>query len=644
MAVIAFSSTAFFYHSYDNSMKNLWNMKNILVGLMAAASVAMASPISEHGRLSIDGFNVVDKSGNPYILRGMSLFWNQWGGQFFNSSVVSTLAATDGNGWGANLVRVPISDYSVSTAKDMIDNAYNAGIYVIIDNHSHCAHKDQTNAENFFSDVAKYVSEKSYNHVLYEIYNEPVKQECWGATDKDGGGAQTTWSTIKNYAEPVIEKIRQYDDGIVFVGTPNFSAAPDQAFADPITKYSNISYTLHFYASDRGHLNYQYSLLRGKCKDMSVFITEWGTSEASGDGDFNQSLNKDWMSWVESIGVGWANWAIMNKSETSSALASWAGSNGNWSEGELSASGKYVRNLIKNLNAGSSAADVGLVSKNTDCSLLEGGQASVFERTGIVKFDYSFEAEDYLTASNAKEKENNDAMNKTVMTAEDPSKASTLTFTMKNAPGESGAYKFWARVFPTTEGTISYKVGDATGTLKYAPASGKSDLKSLVEIPAEEEFTVTVTWTGSVDLDMFSVTKLTHQDSIDFELITMDEDGNPIVKSSSSKAEEEVKSSQSSGQQGSVVKPDIDPSLNPGTPIVYMQSAVKFSMELQGRKLAIAGLEGQAAFHVMDMQGRVLMKTTVSNGQVDMSRFRAGSYMVQMVSGGAILNKRIVLR
>jgi endoglucanase len=123
-------------------------IKKIILGLTLIVMGAFASPISVNGQLSVSGFNIVNQSGNPFILRGMSLFWDNWGFEsFFNTNVINTLASSS---WGSNVVRVPIHNLDESRAKSMIDAANNAGIYVIVDYHSHCAHRNASGAKTFF--------------------------------------------------------------------------------------------------------------------------------------------------------------------------------------------------------------------------------------------------------------------------------------------------------------------------------------------------------------------------------------------------------------------------------------------------------------------------------------------------------------
>ena len=372
-------------------------LKKLLTGLLVFSACALATPISEHGQLSLKGFDVVDKNGQPYVLRGMSFFWDDWGFEkFFTEGAVKTIA----NDWGGNVVRTPIHDLNESRAKAMIDYAASAGIYIIVDYHSHCAHKNASSAQSFFGNIASYVKQKNYVHVLYELYNEPLYENCSSASDTYAGGSLTSWNTIKQYAESVIPKIRANDpNGIIIVGTPNYSQGTEAARANPITGQKNIAYTLHFYASTSGHGSLRWNVLRAKCNDFPVIITEWGVSESSGDGNFTKSMNDTWISWIETIGVSWANWSISDKGETSAALTGGASSNGGWSDGNLTASGKYVKNLMKNLNAGKGLSSVGLSPANVDCAQLEGGGEYEFVRNGVGNFGYAIQGENYMDSS-----------------------------------------------------------------------------------------------------------------------------------------------------------------------------------------------------------------------------------------------------
>ena len=110
-------------------------------------------------------------------------------------------------------------------------------MYVLIDWHilSDCNPETyKKEAKEFFAEMSAEYAE--YNNILYEICNEP--------------NGQTSWEQIKAYAEEIIPVIRENDkDGIIIIGTPNWSQYVKEAAANPITGYDNIMYTLHFYAA-----------------------------------------------------------------------------------------------------------------------------------------------------------------------------------------------------------------------------------------------------------------------------------------------------------------------------------------------------------------------------------------------------------
>lgn len=494
-------------------------LKKLLTGLLVFSACALATPISEHGQLSLKGFDVVDKNGQPYVLRGMSFFWDDWGFEkFFTEGAVKTIA----NDWGGNVVRTPIHALDESRAKAMIDYAFNAGIYIIVDYHSHCAHKNASSAQSFFGNISSYVKQKNYVHVLYELYNEPLYENCSSANDTYAGGSLTSWNTIKQYAESVIPKIRANDpNGIIIVGTPNYSQGTEAARANPITGQKNIAYTLHFYASTSGHGSLRYNVLRAKCNDFPVIITEWGVSESSGDGNFTKSMNDTWISWIETIGVSWANWSISDKGETSAALTGGASPNGGWNDGNLTASGKYVKNLMKNLNAGKGLSSVGLSPANTDCSILEGGGEYEFVRNGVGNFGYAIQGENYMDSSNAKTVETTakGVQNEMYLTSQNSGSEAWAEYTLMDIPA-AGYYVFYAKVGANSDGYLRYSVdeGATVDSVKYTSTGGLTTIKGFynkIALPTEGTSNIRVSWKGDVALDVFSVVVADSADSVD---------------------------------------------------------------------------------------------------------------------------------
>jgi len=330
-----------------------------LIALMAVLS--FATPVSEHGKLSVKDGKLVDKNNNPYVLRGMSMFWNIYseGSKYYNESSVTTLAASP---WNANVIRVAIGNTNDQDAKNFMDWTSKVGIYVIVDWHYHTT--ELNNARTFFTSVSQYAKTKGYTHVLYELFNEPINQ---------------SWPDIKSYAETLIEVIRANDpDGIIIVGNPGYSSDLSSPMANPIvaSKAKNVMYTLHFYTSDPTHNVYQGGLISAYCKNFPVFATEWGTSQADGGGAQDWTLTNGWLSLVETLGISWANWSYTDKCESSAALC-----------GGLSASGKYVQAIMSKRNTGGAITsangsnNVNLTQVSVDC----GSAAQTGEKTGIVK-------------------------------------------------------------------------------------------------------------------------------------------------------------------------------------------------------------------------------------------------------------------
>ncbi|HEY0892131.1 MAG TPA: cellulase family glycosylhydrolase, partial [Cellvibrio sp.] len=308
--------------------------------------------------------NKVTANGQPANLAGMSLFWSNtgWGGEkYYNAQTVAWLKSD----WKANLVRVAVgveadggllTDSSNKTrAMTVIDAAIANNMYVIIDWHTHTAEANKAAAITFFKEMAtKY---GNYNNVIYEVYNEPL---------------QVSWSNvIKPYATDVIKEIRAIDpDNLIIVGTPTWSQDVDVASQDKITAYSNIAYTLHFYAGTHKQS------LRDKAQTalnngIALFVTEWGSVNADGNGAVDVTETNTWLNFLKTNGISHANWALNDKAEGSSALVPNASANGGWTAAQLTTSGTLVRNNMISQNGGntSSAAPASSSRSSTPSSV-----------------------------------------------------------------------------------------------------------------------------------------------------------------------------------------------------------------------------------------------------------------------------------
>ncbi len=293
------------------------------------------------GAVKVEGTKV--RFGDKASIAGTSLFWSNdgWGGErYYNADVVAWLKQD----WNTGLVRASMGveaegGYIKSPAsnkhkiKTVVEAAISHGLYVIIDWHSHHAEDHPSEAVDFFDKMARRYG--GYNHVIYEIYNEPLNNVSW--TD-----------TIKPYAEAVIAAIRRHDpDNLIVVGTPQWSQLVEDAADDPITSTTNIAYALHFYAGTHGQ-DLRDEAIRAMNKGAALFVTEWGMVNASGDGDIALEETERWIQFFRDHNLSHVNWAVNDKVEGTSALKPGASVEGGWADDELTESGVYIKDLVSN--------------------------------------------------------------------------------------------------------------------------------------------------------------------------------------------------------------------------------------------------------------------------------------------------------
>ena len=299
-------------------------------------------PVSQYGEL-ITGKNSQGKGriygscegvkdGAEVQVRGMSLYWSLMpqAVEFWSEEGIATMVndmkiqivraamATGDEDWQGEWNGIKLKGYAVDPnnqkqfMKTVVEAAIKNDIYVIIDWHSHKANQQTDAAKNFFREMAQTYGQ--YDNVIFEVFNEPEK---------------ISWGDVKNYANQVIEVIRQYSDNLILVGNPEWDQNPSAAIGNEVNdSKKNTAYTLHYYANSHNwEGTYEWGGesegLKGEKAmnaGLSVFVSEWGTANSNGGGDPNQGRNQSWQEYLNKHKLSWANWSASYISEGTAAF------------------------------------------------------------------------------------------------------------------------------------------------------------------------------------------------------------------------------------------------------------------------------------------------------------------------------------
>ena len=335
-------------------------MKKFLLTTLLAAASAMAvtasriGPVSTYGELKANGGKLSgscpDYAQKAVQVKGMSLFWssgNTYSTDFYSEKGINRLV----DDMGIEVVRFALgaadekfnsSGRSYTTGgegfqkallKSVVNAAVDKDIYVIIDWHIESSDGFTNDAVSFFEYAAQEYGK--YNNVIFEIWNEPT-----GSMD-----------AVKQHADQVIPVIRKYSDNLILVGSPGWSSQPD-ACANAGISDKNYGCTLHFYAAEHKLGGYNTAAEAAMSKGVPVFATEWGTVNANGDGQPDESSSSQWINWMAQNGVSWTNWNASAMDETSAAFANAVFENGF----SYTNSGRFVKSKL----GGATYKDCGL--------------------------------------------------------------------------------------------------------------------------------------------------------------------------------------------------------------------------------------------------------------------------------------------
>ncbi len=306
-----------------------------------------STPVGLHGALSVSGTNLLDESGAPVKLEGMSSMWLNWDSAGYALSKEGLRYMRDN--WNLRVFRAamgiapesePTGAYLGNPAKykeqvnQIVQNAIDLGVYVIIDWHDHEAITHRADAEAFFREM----SEKwgGYPNVLYEVFNEPL---------------DLNWATeLKPYHQALVNVIRANDpDNIIILGTPNWDQDVDVAALSPLAG-TNLMYTLHFYACTHG------AAIRSKAqtarsRGLPMFVTEWGATHADGgvDGVVCESEARAWHDFLDTANISWTAWKLDGCTDSSCMFKDQTvPADGGWTSAQLNGHAPIVIDEMKN--------------------------------------------------------------------------------------------------------------------------------------------------------------------------------------------------------------------------------------------------------------------------------------------------------
>ena len=302
---------------------------------VAPPAAPESSSVALHGRLKVVGTQLQDEAGAPIQLKGVSSMWLNWETIPYAESKPALMYMRDH--WKLSVIRAAmgtdqsggyLSNPAGMQAKvdQIVQNAIDLGVYVLVDWHTEKAVDQQHQAVEFFTAMAtKYAA---FPNVIWEPYNAPNGY---------------TWAQIKPYHTAVVTAIRAVDpDNLIVLGTPHWSQDVDVAASDPVAG-TNLLYTVHFYSCthtqqyrDKGDI----AIAAG----LPLFVTEFGATYSDGglatstpahDYVCEDEANL-WFAWMAQNNISGVAWKLDQGSDASCILSSSAPIDGPWPDDMLS--------------------------------------------------------------------------------------------------------------------------------------------------------------------------------------------------------------------------------------------------------------------------------------------------------------------
>ena len=360
----------------------------------------------KNGKLSVSGPDLVNQYGEKVQLFGLSTHGLQWFSKVVNFETICEIQENFGN----NVIRFALytdedgyCDGSESKRKKMLETiqkgieiATDLGLYVIVDWHMVGAENvlDKNpltyleEAKEFFAYMSEYY--KDQDNIIYEIMNEP--------------NGSTTWADCKKYANEIIPIIRKNTDAVILVGNPKWTADLTSVMKSPLTGYTNIMYTYHFYAAD--HTNTS-QVVKAYDSGFPVFISEFGFMLSSGDGSISETNGEKWKKVLDDRNISYVAWNISNSKGSASIFKYNTSNLSDVSDSNLKEWGVYLKNWYraKSLNKDvenneeNLTAEIELIIDSEQTGYLQCFIVSSNHSSSRLDYDWSSTNEGILTIS-----------------------------------------------------------------------------------------------------------------------------------------------------------------------------------------------------------------------------------------------------
>lgn len=308
-----------------------------------------------NGQLHVEDGKLVNQYNEQMQLKGfvgsqLNQYSNHFDGTttfkyYLNSESIKNLKS-----WGTNIIRIGLEIDQVRDTKIMQD--YLDTIDLLIENDIYVLALLWNNGNiNENVDIAKeyfeIISQRYSNtpNILYEIANEP--------------DSSIEWSEIRDYSNTIIPIIRNYrNDSIIIVpcASPEWIGRPNEVNLNELVETNNIMISYHMYVGEQltaTRIGYLQDAIN---KKMPIFITEWGTTLASGNDGFYENYSNCWMKFMDDNKLSWCNFYITDvnfRVDQGLGEPEYAGIvqhnkwNNSLSDDILTASGRYIKNILQ---------------------------------------------------------------------------------------------------------------------------------------------------------------------------------------------------------------------------------------------------------------------------------------------------------